>query len=203
MNNPDAYSEQPGTEDRARSCYARGASALLLTMALGLASLPAHADSGFYLGGSVGSATVEGDFDDIGDEDFDFDFDESDFAWKAFGGYNFDLLFIDLAIEAGYVDFGNMSGNSLEVDVSGLDVFGLVGIELGPLGLFAKAGVINWDTEVSSFDFDVDEDGTDPAYGVGARFSIGSLEIRGEFEYFDVDTVDDTYLLSAGLVWTF
>ncbi len=201
MNNSVAYSEQPGGEDRGRFVYPRGAAVLVLSTLLGLASLPAHADSGLYLGGSVGSATVEGDFDDLGDDDFDFD--ESDFAWKAFGGYNFDLLFIDLAVEAGYVDFGNMSGNNLEVDVTGLNVFGLVGFDLGPLGLFAKAGVINWDTEVSSFDFDIDEDGTDPAYGVGARFSVGSLEIRGEFEYFDVDELDDTYLLSAGLAWTF
>lgn len=176
-------------------------SALLLSVILGLASLPAQADSGLYLGGSVGSATIEDDATDLGDEDFDFD--EDDFAWKVFGGYNFDLLIVDLGIEAGYVDFGTPSANGVDLDISGLDLFGLVGIELGPIGVFAKAGVINWDTEISAFDFDIDQDGTDPAYGVGARFSLGSLEIRGEFEYFDVDAVDDTYLVSAGLAWTF
>ena len=47
------------------------------------------------------------------------------------------------------------------------------------------------------------DSGSDPAYGAGLRFSLGSMEIRGEYELFDIDGSDDVYLLSAGLVWTF
>jgi outer membrane immunogenic protein len=168
----------------------------------------AVAEAGFYAGGSLGSATVKADFPDAENIDEVFEFDEDDLGWKAFGGYNFGLDFLALAIEAGYVDLGKPSGtfldNELEVDVTGLDVFGLAGLQLGPIGVFAKAGVISWDIEATIDGIEAgDDDGTDPAYGVGARFNLGSFEIRGEYEMFDLDNVDDVYMLSAGLVWTF
>ncbi|HEX5787466.1 MAG TPA: hypothetical protein VFY03_04765, partial [Woeseiaceae bacterium] len=56
--------------------------AAVLVLPLGAA----HADSGFYIGGSVGNAGTDLEFED------GTDFDEDDFAWKAFGGYNFDLV---------------------------------------------------------------------------------------------------------------
>ena len=182
---------------------------IIMRIALVFLLLPlgAQAESGLYAGGSVGSVTIQADIpDDIGEE---FEFDENDFAWKAFAGYNFDLAVLDLAIEGGYVDLGAPSGDilgtNLELNLDGWDVFGLAGLQLGPIGVFAKAGVISWDIEatVEGIDDSSSDDGTDPAYGVGARFSLGSLEIRGEYEMFDLDNVDDIYMLSAGLVWTF
>jgi hypothetical protein len=178
-----------------------------------LALLPvgaAFADSGFYVGGSVGNATTEFDSDDI-------DFDEDDFAWKGYGGFNFDIVVVDLAVEAGYVNFGSPGGSvnipgagavGADAEVDALTGFGLVGLELGPIGLFAKAGIISWDAEASVDDIgDLDESGTDPAYGVGARFSLGSVELRAEYELFDIeiDGTDssDLSMLSAGIVWTF
>lgn len=177
--------------------------ALLFAAALLATATTAHADSGFYVGGSVGTAAVEAK-----DVDSDIDFDEDDFAWKAFGGYNFDAFVIDLAIEGGYVDFGSPSdtvlGSDVALDITGWDVFGLAGVELGPVGLFAKAGLISWDADASIDGVNVGSDsGTDPAYGVGVRFSLGSAEIRAEYEYFDVDDTDDVSLLSAGIAWTF
>jgi hypothetical protein len=171
----------------------------------------AHAQSGAYLGGSVGSATIAVDIPDenLGEV---FEFDENDFAWKAFGGYNFDLGVVDLAIEGGYVDLGAPSGDLLgsqvELDVTGWDVFGVLGVDIGPVGVFAKAGMVSWDAAASINNIDTGEDdGTDPAYGVGARFNLGNLEIRGEYEYFDIDPEDanseDVYMLSAGLVFNF
>jgi outer membrane immunogenic protein len=178
-----------------------------------LALLPcaaAHADSGFYLGGSVGNATTEFDSDDI-------EFDEDDFAWKGYGGFNFDIVVVDLAVEAGYVNFGSPGGTvnvpgvgsvDAGTDIDALTGFGLVGVELGPIGVFAKAGLISWDAEASIDNIgDLDESGTDPAYGVGARFSLGSIELRAEYEMFDIDVdgtdSSDLSMLSAGLVWTF
>jgi hypothetical protein len=171
----------------------------------------AHAQSGAYLGGSVGSATIAVDIPDenLGEV---FEFDENDFAWKAFGGYNFDLGVVDLAIEGGYVDLGAPSGDLLgsqvELDVTGWDVFGVLGVDIGPVGVFAKAGMVSWDAAASINNIDTGEDdGTDPAYGVGARFNLGNLEIRDEYEYFDIDPEDanseDVYMLSAGLVFNF
>jgi hypothetical protein len=188
---------------------------LLFRSLLGLTVLglspAAFADSGFYVGGSIGSGTISADVEDPS-QGPDFNFDENDFAWKAYGGYNFDLAVIDLGIEGGYVDLGSPSGTFLgqnvEISATGWDAFALAGIELGPVGVFVKAGVISWDAD---FVADVpqvgrisdSDDGSDPAYGAGVRFSLGSFEIRGEYELFDIDGSDDVYLLSVGLVWTF
>jgi outer membrane immunogenic protein len=167
-------------------------------------SVPAHADSGFYVGASIGRSTLD---TDVSDDAGSLDFDDGDTAWKGFVGFNIDAFVIDLAIEGGYVDFGQpaeqVAGNDLEFDLTGWDVFGLAGVELGPIGVFAKAGFIDWSADASLNGARVASDsGTDPAYGIGVRFSLFSAEVRGEYEYFDVEDVDAS-LLSVGIVWTF
>jgi hypothetical protein len=176
-------------------------------MAAGLLPFAAQADSGFYLGGNLGSATINAEIPDenLGEV---FEFDEDDFAWKAYGGYNFDLPVINLGVEGGYVDLGSPSGDllgsSVGLDVTGWDVFALAGFDLGPVGVFAKAGIIAWDADAVIDGIQGEgDDGSDPAYGIGARFNLGSLEIRGEYEYFDIESTEDVYMLSAGLVFHF
>lgn len=185
-------------------------SAILLgAMALPGAAL-AGSDSGFYIGAGVGQASI-GDINDIdGGEGFSSsNFDGDDVGYKLFVGYNFGLIpFLDLAIEGGYRDFGQpddtVGGTRVEVDADGFDLFGLAGIKLGPVGLFAKVGAINWDADVSAAgEGSASDDGTDPAYGIGARLKFGSLEVRGEYEIFDIDGADDVDFLSASAVWTF
>jgi outer membrane immunogenic protein len=171
-----------------------------------LASAPALADSGFYVGASAGSAQTELEFADVGLGSIDFD--EDDTAWKILGGFNFDILVVDLAVEAAWVDFGSPSNSGLEVDVDGISGFGLVGFELGPIGVFGKAGLVSWDAEATLDNLVSDDDsGTDPAYGIGARFSIGSIELRAEYEIFDIDAdgvnSSDLSMVSVGGVWTF
>jgi len=174
---------------------------------LAFASLlgPADAMADGYLGASIGQSGVELD---AGDPIQPLIFDEEDFAWKAYGGFTFDVAVVELGIEGGYVDLGGPSGDVLgsqvEVDADGFDVFGVLGVDVGPLGVFAKAGMIAWDASISVDGFDAgSDDGTDPAYGVGARFGLGSLELRVEYEIFDIEDAEDVTLLSAGLVWRF
>lgn len=182
--------------------------ALIMTL-LGIITMPAMTmagtESGFYLGAGVGRAGI-GDFDP--DNTGKINFDANDTGWKVFGGYNFGWIpFLDIAVEGGYVDFGkpddNVNNTNVKVDADGLDLFALVGVNLGPIGVFGKAGAVNWDAKLSGGDESYSDDGTDPAYGIGARFKLGSLEIRAEYEYFDVDNVDDVSLISASGVWTF
>lgn len=187
--------------------FAVAALALAASPMMLLSSNDAHADSGAYLGGSIGSSTLQADIpdDDLGNV---FQFDENDFAWKAYGGFNFDLPLVQLAIEGGYVDLGGPStsllAQSLDLSVNGWDAFGVLGFDFGPLGVFGKVGAITWDIKstINGIEAGTD-DGTDPAYGLGARFSLGSLQIRGEYEYFDIDSASDLYMLSVGIVWTF
>jgi len=179
----------------------------LLGLALASGAAVAGTDSGFYVGGGIGRATVEDDVPDPDDEG-DFGLDGDDNAWKVVAGYNFGLVpLVDLAVEGGYVNLGeaddDIGGTNVSIEIDGWDLFGLVGLNFGPFGVFAKAGVVSWDAEANFGGFSVDDDGTDPAYGAGARFQLGSFQIRGEFEQFDVSDVDDVYLLSVSALYTF
>ena len=166
---------------------------------------PAESEAGGYIGGSIGQSYIELD---AGTPAVPVNFDEEDFGWKLMAGYNFDFAVITLGVEADYVDFGAPSGDVLgsqiEVDANGFAGFGTAGFDLGPVGVFAKLGVISWDASFSVDGFDAgSDDGTDPAYGVGVKFGLASVEIRGEYEIYDIEDSDDVAMLSVGLVWRF
>ncbi len=155
------------------------------------AAAVAGADGGFYIGAGVGDASVK-----------DADFDASDSAYKIFGGYNIGFIpLVDFAVEASYVDFGKPSTTVGSVEVSGVNAFGLAGLSFGPFGIFAKAGMINWDADSTFGSTTSSESGTDPAYGVGARFAIGSFAVRAEYEVYDLDA--DLDMVSISGVFTF
>jgi opacity protein-like surface antigen len=167
----------------------------------------AGSESGFYLGGSLGSATIKAKAQTPSGDDFDFNEDDS--AYKIFAGYNFGIIpLIDLAVEGSYVDFGNpnstlTSGTKVEYDLAGWNASGLAALTFGPFSVFGKAGVIAWDSDVAIDDFKASDSGSDPAYGLGAKVQFGSLAVRAEYEYFDVNQLNDVYLASIGLSYTF
>lgn len=171
----------------------------------GASTLTSHAwagsESGLYLGGGVGNATLEDDMSNL-------QFDESDAGYKIIAGYNFGIVpFLNIAVEGGFVDFGNPQGTvlnqNLSVEISGYDAFGLVGIALGPISLFGKAGFISWDSDVTVANLPTSDSGTDPAFGVGAQVKLLSFAIRGEYEEFSLSDVDKLNLFSASLTYTF
>ena len=178
----------------------------LLLAAMALTPFAANADSGFYIGGSVGGATLEADFGDTGIPGFPEDIDEDDNAFKVFAGYKFDLPVIDLGIEAGYVDFGapeiDVLAEEVELEPTGINLWGIAGIEAGPVDLFAKLGYISWDLEASVQGGSVSTDGSDLGYGVGLSFGLGSISVRGEYEVYDVEDADVS-MLSLGVVYQF
>ena len=167
----------------------------------------AGADSGFYIGAGVGDASIKGSGTNPAQGDFSLD--DSDSAIKLFGGYSFGLVpFLDLAVEGSYTDFGTTravyhdTGSSFEVGMKGTSGFGLIGFDVGPIGLFAKAGFIYWDLD-KKYDTTTSDSGTDPAYGVGAKLQFGSFAVRAEYEVFDVDSLDDLSMVSVSAVYTF
>ena len=152
----------------------------------------AGADSGFYIGAGVGDASVK-----------DTDFDESDSAYKIFGGYNIGFIpLVDFAVEASYVDFGKPTSSAGSVEVSGLNAFGLAGLSFGPFGVFAKLGMLSWDADYTFGTVSSSESGSDPAYGLGARFAIGAFAVRAEYEVYDLDSTDVDMVSISG-VYTF
>jgi hypothetical protein len=172
--------------------------AILLTSVLLTASAPAFAaDNGIYLGGSVGQANVE--IENVGGLSA-ADFKGDDTAFKFIVG----VRPLDwLAVEASYVNFGEpedtVMGAKVSTEGDGISAFAVGFLALGPVDLFAKAGLLTWDTKVSGFD----EDGTDFAYGVGAQFRVWSLSLRAEYEKFEVDEIDDLNMFSVGVTFTF
>ncbi|HEX7035549.1 MAG TPA: outer membrane beta-barrel protein [Pseudomonadales bacterium] len=181
------------------------AAAALFAFAAGPAGA---AENGFYIGGSIGSSLVEDQDDiDIGDEVEEFDLDDDDFGWKGFVGFQI-LPF--LAVEGGYVDFGEVEGDTtsltVNTEIDGWNAFVVGKIPIAFVDVFGKVGIISWDLDVS-LDPDADDNFSssdeDVAYGVGAAINLGKLGIRAEAERFDVSDIDDLYLLSVGLTYTF
>jgi hypothetical protein len=177
--------------------------AFLPLAGLALFPVPTLAESGFYIGAAAGGATQD---IELGGPP---EIEEDDTAFKVFGGYKFDLSVVDLGIELGYVDFGeaeiNTAAGELVFDPTGVNLWGVAGIELGPVDVFAKVGVIAWDVETTSFAGRVSDDGTDYGLGLGAGFDIGRVQIRGEYELYDPSGSNVTMLsmLSLGVVYSF
>lgn len=180
----------------------------LLSLALLSLSPAAFAESGPFIGASVGTATVSADVADPTDPGFaDINFDEDDFAFKVYGGYAWDLPVIDFGVELGYFDLGSPSASvgaeTVGISVSGYSAFALAGVNLGPVGLFLKGGMASWDADLLIANLTGSDSGSDPAYGVGLRLTFASLEVRAEYEIFDVADADDVYMATLGLAWRF
>lgn len=175
--------------------------AVLVSAPLGFAQA---GETGGYLGASVGSAATDVNID----EGIPNTFDEDDFAWKVFAGYNFGITPVfDLGIEGGYVNLGNPSGDiegiPVSIETTGWHVSGVIGFDIGPVGLFGKYGYFGWDADAVIDNLSGSFDGSDPVYGAGLRFGLGSLEIRGEYEVFDIEDTDDVSMWSLGLAYRF
>lgn len=163
------------------------------------------AETGLYAGASVGQSTIEADFNGG-------NFDDNDTAWKIFGGWNFGWLpFLDVGIEGSYRDFGEPSdgflGQNVSVEATSWDLFGYAGLKFGPFGVFGKIGNSWWDAD-AKLDSDIgrfsdNDSGNDPAYGLGARFQLWSVQFRAEYEVFDIADTDDVTMWSIGAAWTF
>ncbi|HMN43555.1 MAG TPA: outer membrane beta-barrel protein [Povalibacter sp.] len=149
------------------------------------------ADNGFYLGAGVGQANV--DVDAIG-------VDGDDTGFKAIAGFR-PLDFF--AVELNYIDFGSVEDRGAKVDADAIAAFAVGFLPVGPVDLYAKAGLADSDASARIGALRADSDGTDFAYGVGVQFRFLSLSARLEYEKFDLDDVDDLNLLTLGLTYTF
>ena len=88
------------------------------------------------------------------------------------------------------------------IDTTAITLWGTAAIGVGPVDVFGKLGTIMWDSEAEFLGLSDSTDGNDIGYGLGARFAIGSLEVRGEYEIFDLDG-SDLSMLSLGVAYRF
>jgi OmpA-OmpF porin, OOP family len=191
----------------------------LLALAAGCFSLNAGA---FYYGIGAGQAT-DTEWDDRVIQDGSvgaITLEDQDSAFRLFAGFELDR---NLAIEIGYVNFGEQSAQgdadgsgpywtggpaAVESAVDGLD-FGVAGTL--PLSdevvLLARVGVLSWKAELTyddpSFREKHAESGNDLFFGGGLELRPGGpLALRGEYSRYSIDDIDvDT--VTASLVYRF
>jgi opacity protein-like surface antigen len=206
--------------NRTRVCKVAATSAAVL-LALGFSHSAAAQDpdtSGFYLGAGLGQFDVKiDDLEGVGDVLQDLDADDS--AWKLVAGWRFNPF---ISIEVDYIDLGAPNGNFDATGSSGqyeVDLAGVGGYVIGtlPIGIFeasAKVGYYFHDADLNvDFDnigpnngdvFDSSSSSEALTYGVGAGVTLFErLNAKVEYEFFDIDEVDDAYALWLTGVWRF
>ena len=175
---------------------------ILAALFIVIISLPALAQNKFYVGASIGENTIEENNVIAGE-----DFDDEDTGFKAFGGYQFHTNF---AVEANYTVFGDTEDTIIGIDTEvEFDSFGISLVGIAPISdrfdLFGKLGFAYWDARVKASGLGSDdEDGTDLAYGLGARFNFNeTVSARVEYEGIDVDDLDTADFISMGVEFNF
>ena len=176
-------------------------------LTLALVGTAAHAaDNGIYLGAGVSQSKLDNVGEDFGTGNLN-DFKLDDTSWKLIGGFR---PLDNFAVELNYMDLGdesrNIAGQRFEVDGKAYAAYALGILPIGPIDLYAKGGLVRWETKASyngPLGFRFDDDGTEFGYGVGVQARLGSLAGRLEYEQFDVDNTDGVELLTLGVTWTF
>ena len=174
---------------------------IALVTVLGTAfSVPAAHAGGVYIGGGAGTASIKDSAGNPGGTQFN----ESDAAFKAFGGYRFDLLpIVSLSGEAGYRNLGKPHTAAAEYKVHGFDYAALAGVGLGPVELFARVGGMRYNLDKSIGGTKTSFDGSAPVYGIGARFSLFGIGVRAEYEKIDIKKLDNAQMISVSAFYQF
>jgi OOP family OmpA-OmpF porin len=117
-------------------------------------------------------------------------------------------------VEVNYVDYGSAKNadfifeTTVNAHAKFYDAFAVGYLPLPLVDLYAKAGLVRWDTDFQVTSIGgpqprVSDSGTDFAYGAGAQVRFGSLAARLEYERFDVTNSNRVDIVSVGVTWTF
>lgn len=167
--------------------------------------------AGFYVGGGVGQFNAG--IDDIDDVDATVDdWDDDDTAWKLFAGYRMNPF---LGFELAYINLGEPSGAvvpGFNVDTS-IDGFAPYIVGTIPIGryfeVYGRIGYYFYDATLGVEDalngrVEFDEESEDLVYGGGVGVNIGEkLNLRFEYEKFDLEGLDDADALWLTAAWRF
>jgi OOP family OmpA-OmpF porin len=187
-----------------------------LTFSLASMAQP-RAETGWYVGGSIGQSEVQDFCDGVPG------CDDTDTAWKFFGGYQINPNF---SIEAGYTDLGKSRVNATgpggtvdaTVEATALEFVGVGSLPLGnQFSLFGKLGIYRAEVEQrgsavvfgTPIPLDADDSNTDLTFGFGVKFDLTrNFAVRGEWQrYSDVGGSDigeaDVDVISVGIVFRF
>jgi hypothetical protein len=157
-------------------------------------TVSAGQESGFYLGVAPTGNRLHIDHEGTR-------FNDTTYGGKLFGGYNLGVVpLLDLGVEGSYLYFGEASSSGRDVDLDGFNLCAVGAINLGPFGIFAKAGGGSFSTDSNLAA--LDDSSESVVYGGGVRLQFRSLAFRVEYERIEADIVDvDSF--SIGVAWTF
>jgi OOP family OmpA-OmpF porin len=158
-------------------------------------------DRGWYLGGHLGQADVDG-------------LDEDDTSWKIVGGYKFSRNF---AAEVGYIDFGktriSLGSEFLELKANAMELVGVGSLPVadrfsvyGKLGVFRGEAKARFNLPSLGLGSGTEKDSnTDLTFGFGASYdATRNIAVRGEWQrYQDVGDATDIDVLSLGVLFRF
>jgi hypothetical protein len=202
--------------------YASAVAALALLAFSGGAA--AQNDAGFYIGGNVGTSTFK-DLDEECNEISDFgvtvDCDDSDTAFKAYAGYQFNKYF---AAEIGYADLGKVeptgsaggltAGATIEAKAFFVEAVGMLPLTHG-LSILGRVGAARWDVDVQGTGAAAplgseSDDGIDLVYGAGLQWMFAkNFGLRAEYEVYDNVGDEETtgestiHMYSLGVLFKF
>jgi hypothetical protein len=158
---------------------------------------------GFFVGGSIGSASLSQDFDGL-------TVDDSTTSFRLVAGWRFNEYF---SVEGGYNSFGKFKD---DVDIAGVPTSVSLtadGFTLGlggsiPLSdrfsLIGRAGMFFWNgtAEINSVT-QADPGDSNPFFGAGAQFAISSkFLINADFTRYEVEDANSD-VLSVGFEYRF
>lgn len=135
----------------------------------------------YYIGGTIGSSDASSYCDgETGCED-------TDTAWKLFGGYQYSNI---LSGEVGYVNLGDLHKNGENSDVSAFTANAVGSIQVTErFDVFAKAGAMRWNSDNTN----EDKDGFGVTYGLGVKMRLSeTTKLRAEWQkYPGIETDND------------
>jgi opacity protein-like surface antigen len=188
----------------------------ILLAALVAAPLAATAREGsyFYAGVGIGDGKLKiENIDDAGTN-----FDENDWTWKIFGGWNFNKYFgfevawVDLSEYTQTLDLSDGEGGTIPTDVriaaDGIETYLTATLPFEMFQVYAKGGYFWYDAEATFSDAfgsvrGSDSDGTWAwAFGVGFVL-MDKIPINLEYEIFDIEDVDDAEVIWLTAAWRF
>ena len=138
--------------------------------------------------------------------------DEDDTAYKFFGGFRLNKV---LAFELDYMNLGEPSGavvpgNNLDASVDGFAPYVIGTVPLGErFEVYGRLGYFFYDATRSQDDgfggrVQFDEESEDLVWGAGLGANIGEkLNVRFEYERFDLEGLDDADALWLTAAWKF
>jgi OOP family OmpA-OmpF porin len=186
----------------------------------GFGALAQAAESGWYIGASIGQANAEVDCTGT------TACDDKDSSWKIFGGYQINRNF---AIELGYSDLGAVTASTppfvlfplvvpaanLKIETTVWEVVAVGSLPVADrFSIFGKAGFYRADTD-TRVDFGAlgstseSDSNTDLTFGIGVRYDFTrNFGVRAEWQLYSgveagFDEDGDVDVMSVGLLWRF